>query len=498
MDPLRTSSDEVAYPTRPQSALHPDRLGGIGLLHGFGCVPLDGARVLEIGCGNGFNLISLAAGHPGARFVGLDAAAVAIGAARDLAARCGLRNIEFLSARLEDQVLVGEEFDYVLCHGVYSWVPEATRASLLGLVSRCLALRGVAFVSYNALPGWHVRSPVREILQWHVREIRGAGEQLEEAKALSHFLAGAIVEDTPAGKALRAEFASAAARDPQVLWHDELSPEHRAFYFHEFIAAAEAHGLSYLADADLIEHMLANMDPRVVSALRSVAANRIELEQYVDFLVPRRFRQTLLVRSGQVVGEADVQRLAEGWVRAGASLKESENQPGVGKARFESGKGHSLETDFGPGVRALRLLMAAVPSRVSVPELVRRVGDEGLWARADLIRFLFEAAAGGLVEWAATGSCPAVQPGGHPTAFGPARVLAETSTELPSALHRLVRLEESAPRELLRLCDGTRTRDQLLQALLETKSKPDAVTIQSRPQLDEVLGQLGRMGLFVG
>ncbi len=502
MPPSGNPYDETAYPTHPQRALHPDHIAGIGLLHGVACAPLAGARVLEIGCGNGANLIPMAAAYPGATFLGIDASGVAIGMAQESVRQCGLENIRFVAARLEEHPLPDEGFDYVLCHGVYSWVPDSVRKALLRVVAGCLAPEGVAFISYNALPGWHLRQPARDILRWHLRGIDGPREQVEEAKAFAKFLSEAIPEEGPAGRALRAEFATVANRSPNVLWHDELAPEHRAFYLHEFVAAAAGHGLAYLADSDLIEHLLANLDPKTVEVLRSVASDRIELEQYVDLFVPRRFRQTLLIRSGRAVGIADIGRLATGWFSAGLSLREVAPESGpVTSVRFEMRGGQALTTAFGPGVRALRHLIAATPRRLAFGELVELVGDVGKWKTADLLRFLFEAAAGGVVEWTAFGPGPAVLPGERPVAFAPARVRSDASVELPTAGHRMIQIPEPEPRRLLGLCDGTRTRDQLVQTLNEAGGQEPAsggAKTWNRQELDGLLARLGSFGLFVG
>jgi hypothetical protein len=323
-----------------------------------------------------------------------------------------------------------------------------------------------------------------------------------EAKAFAKFLSQAIPDEGPAGRALRAEFATVAAKTPHVLWHDELGPEHRAFYLHEFVAAAAGHGLSYLADSDLIEHLLANLDPKTVEALRSVASDRIDLEQYVDIFVPRRFRQTLLVRSGRTVEPADVGRLAKGWFSAGLSLKEVAPEPGpVTSVRFEMRGGQALTTAFGPGVRALRHLIAATPRRLAFGELVELIGDVAKWKTADLLRFLFEAAAGGVVEWTAFGPGPARLPGERPIAFAPARVRSESPLDLPTTGHRMIQIPEPEPRQLLGLCDGTRTRGQLLEALNGTEGPGTAsggTKTWNREDMDALLARLGSLGLFVG
>ena len=62
---------------------------------------------------------------------------------------------------------VAEKFDYIICHGVYSWVLEATRAAILRLCRDGLTNHGVAYISYNTYPGWRLRQVVREAMLFH-------------------------------------------------------------------------------------------------------------------------------------------------------------------------------------------------------------------------------------------------------------------------------------------------------------------------------------------
>jgi hypothetical protein len=145
--------------------------------------------------------------------------------------------------------------------------------------------------------------------------------------------------------------------------------------------------------------------------------------------------------------------------------------------------------------------MAAAPRRLAFGELVGLIGGEGAWKAADLLRFLFESAAGGAVEWTAFGPGPARLPGERPIALAAARVLAESSSELPTASHRMIQFPDLRTRQLLGLCDGTRTQDQLLLAMNGTRSAESAsgdAPIPNREELDALLGHLGKLGFFVG
>ncbi|HTB49367.1 MAG TPA: class I SAM-dependent methyltransferase, partial [Solirubrobacteraceae bacterium] len=140
----------------------------MGRLFGLDPAPACGCRVLELGCGDGGNALSLAQSLPGAQVLGVDASPGAIERGRRLGRAAGLANVELRCAMFED---LGEElgkFDYIVAHGVYSWVPPQARGALLDCAKRCLAPEGVAFVSYNAYPGSYLRDMARDMLRYHV------------------------------------------------------------------------------------------------------------------------------------------------------------------------------------------------------------------------------------------------------------------------------------------------------------------------------------------
>ena len=109
-------------------------LAAMAALYGVKATSADRARVLELGCASGGNIVPLAARFPDARFMGLDLSRRHVEAVRERVAALGLENIDIRQADLTSARLPGEAFDYVICHGVYSWVPEATQDELLGRI----------------------------------------------------------------------------------------------------------------------------------------------------------------------------------------------------------------------------------------------------------------------------------------------------------------------------------------------------------------------------
>ena len=151
-----TAYDEVPYVSTARASTSPVRMEAIARLLGVPAAGANDAFVLEAGCGDGGNLIPLAVALPGSRFVGIDLAASAIAKARAGAVAAGVTNVRFETADLAalPESLTG--FDYVVAHGVYSWVPFEAIGSITmnpPAAPRDILLRPANLVLDNGVSG---------------------------------------------------------------------------------------------------------------------------------------------------------------------------------------------------------------------------------------------------------------------------------------------------------------------------------------------------------
>src|SRR5262245_65782503 len=79
-------------------------------------------------------------------------------------------------------------FDYIIAHGVFSWVPHAVRLRMLELCRKLLTAHGVAYISYNCYPGYHLRNLEREMMLFHTREMTDPNEQVKQGLSLLQWL----------------------------------------------------------------------------------------------------------------------------------------------------------------------------------------------------------------------------------------------------------------------------------------------------------------------
>jgi len=456
--------DQIAYPGFPFPETHPDRLSVIGRLLGMKPAPATRCRVLELGCGDGGNLIPMALALPGSEFVGIDLAGQPVARGQALAGELGLRNVRLLRMDLRDFGPDAEIFDYVIAYGLYSWVPEDARRKVLEIAGACLAAQGIAYVSYNAYPGCHPRMMLREMMLEHARAAQSPDQRLRLAR---QFLAS--LEDAPElageyGALVKAEARRLVGRGDAALYHDELGEFYHPLYFREFIAEAAAHGLQYLTEATLSD----------------TATGIVEREQHLDFLKGRAFRQTLLCRSGLEVDRGLRSAEIAGLYAACPATATARGS----EIEFRAPRS-GLRTAHPAAIAVLNALIESWPRAVAVPELP---GDP-----REVEDILMSAFTAGMVKLYADPPAFETTPGERPVASPLARLQAGAGETVTTLLHTSVEIRDPVARRLLVLLDGTRDRAALVEELLPlTGSSRETLA----PALDGNLMALARLGLL--
>jgi methyltransferase-like protein/2-polyprenyl-3-methyl-5-hydroxy-6-metoxy-1,4-benzoquinol methylase len=301
VDDLRAAYDEAPYESYAQPQSAPGQLAAIAWAFGLDPPDVNGARVLEIGCAAAGNLIPFAAMHPLARTVGIDLSQVQIEQGRRRVRALGLDNVELIHSDIADIAYRGlaamGQFDFIICHGVYSWVPDQVQEAILAACGQLLSPAGVAYVGYNTYPGWKAKEIVRDAMLLSVGDSTRIDEKLYLARSMVDFLGKVAQPDSVLARALNDYQLMAAAAGDYYLLHEELEIFNAPCYFRDFVYRARAHGLDYLAEAKPEYSFASNYGPTVADHLLDHADDQILLEQHLDFVVNRHFRQTLLVRA---------------------------------------------------------------------------------------------------------------------------------------------------------------------------------------------------------
>jgi methyltransferase-like protein/cyclopropane fatty-acyl-phospholipid synthase-like methyltransferase len=503
-----TAYDEVLYPGNAFAQTHPDRLATVANLFGMAPASIQRCRVLELGCGDGGNLLPMAFSLPGSEFIGLDLAARPIAKGQAVANALALKNVTLRALDVREVSRDYGLFDYIIAHGLYSWVPPDVQDKIMAICRDNLAPGGVAYVSYNAYPGCRQSQMVREILLYYAREFADPAEQIGQALAFARFLKDAHPTQDAYACFLREELERVCERSDHLLYHDDLAPINMPVYFHQFATHAGRHGLQFLAESDFFEMQDHIYPPEVTEQLRRMAgASIVAKEQYLDFLKCRRFRQTLLCHQEVKVDRTmDPQRLTT--LHMASVARPVADNPDLhspaAEVEFRGQKGAVMTTDYPLAKAAVFHLGTIWPQSLSFPELVTQsrslLGQASLpgdpCAAEDaqvLAEILFQTYMAGLVELYREPPRFAAQAGERPLASALARLQIQNQEPFITNLrHANVNVEEPLARGMVWLLDGTRDRPALLAELAGLVSSGAApLVVNGQPITDP--GQIASM-----
>ena len=470
-----TSYDEVPYISVPFPQTHPDRLATTARIFGLTSPAVDRCRVLELGCASAGNLLPMAFNLRASEFVGIDLSRHQVDDANTAIRRLGLTNIRVEHASITDVDASWGEFDYILCHGVFSWVERDVQDRIFEIARDRMTPAGVTYISYNTYPGWHLRESVRHMMRYHAGQFEAASEQVEQARALLAFLASATGKEGPYAELLHREVDRLSRASDSYLFHEHLEQTNTPMYFHQFIERAEQAELLYLSEASVSDMLTSHFPADVAETLERISADILHLEQYMDFVRNRQFRQTLLVHAGVKPKRALTPAfLRELRVSSAAQPNEIPTDLSLGApVAFWNGK-QRADVTLPATKAALLILMDRWPEAVPVSELVPAalerarpfLGDTTpAEAERGVVGDLFGCVMYGMVSLhTVPPPCTAVledRPRAHPLSAD----YAEHGRQVVNAHHELMELD-ALSHEVLRLCDGMRTREAMLDSLV--------------------------------
>ncbi|HEY5813999.1 MAG TPA: class I SAM-dependent methyltransferase [Terrimicrobiaceae bacterium] len=467
-EPTPTSYDGVPYIGHAYPQSYPDRLAVIGSLFGLQPTDVKRCRVLEVACGDGGNLIPLAFSLPESTFTGIDLAASAIARGMQTVSALKLSNISLFQIDLSSLSKAFGQFDYIIAHGVYSWVAPDVRNKILEICKNHLLPNGIAYVSYNAYPGGHIRDMVSEMMKFHVRRCFEPEQKVKQSRAFLRFLIDAnSTAENPYGNLIQKELDRLVACDDSIVYHDDLSNFRQPVYFYQFIESAAQQGLQFLAEADFSEMQTEIYPATVVETLDRLRDDILLKEQYLDFLKWRSFRQTLLVHTGIAVRRTpDAAAILHFHIASQAKpvSPQPDFSPGTIE-EFRAPRKGAVKTDHELGKAALTYLAQTWPSastfetlRAEASAMAAQSGEPQASNSQELCEILLQLYAGGLLELHVHTPSFVTYISDRPVASPLARLQVLTGNIVTALNYASIKLEDSLSRNLVQLLDGTRDR----------------------------------------
>lgn len=391
--------NEIPYIFQADVRTYPGLTGALGLLYGLDTKPLEKARILDLGCAQGANILPIAERFPGAYCVGVDLAQEQINQGKAMIDHLKLKNIELLCMDFQKLELEPQSFDYIITHGLFSWIPQNLQAPLIRTLQHYLAPQGLAHISFNTLPAWSLRLALKDFLTNLTAQLPSYTEKVDSAYAFLQGLQQPHLQHMRFERFLGDDIKLILKQNKHYIAHDFLEPDNHPIHYKDFHALCHTCGLQILGESQLRRHILNQLDPTLQTFYKSLASNELEYNGLYDFLNFRTFRNMLVCHEAVPLEENPLPS-SFSKLYVSSPLKPDKESLGLDPSQSLnfSGKGKLSVTK--PLDKAVLLSLAeAYPNNLSLEELLKKTAfyleQQGYTFEAesimDIIGFLFYA-----------------------------------------------------------------------------------------------------------
>ncbi|RKR71253.1 class I SAM-dependent methyltransferase [Otariodibacter oris] len=296
---LAQTYNDIPYTSYVFAHCQPTRLHALAKIKGLNPPPLETATVLEIGCSFGGNLLPFAIRYPNSKIIGIDLATTQIEIGQQMMREIGIKNVHLIAGDISKVIFEQINFDYIICHGVFSWVPDFVQEAILNTIEKYLSPNGVAFISYNTYPGWHLKDMAKELM------IFGSDDQLDRLSRVDQAFEMLKYTDniikrrnSNISPEISKVFNEIVNKSKYYVAHEFFEDYNHPLYFREFNNKIQSHNLAYLTDSDspsIVSKFIFN-DKEHEQIYQYFNNNIEKIEQYTDFVTHRTFRTSLITR----------------------------------------------------------------------------------------------------------------------------------------------------------------------------------------------------------
>lgn len=315
--------DKIPYKSLSFAQSNPHRLQSNATILGLNPPPISNANILEIGCSFGGNLIPFALQNPDAKLLGIDLSSEQIKNGKEITKQLAVQNLELecMDVTQFSKKYPNKIFDYIIVHGVYSWVPNFVKDAILNTIKTHLSKNGVAYISYNVYPGWKEKDVLRKIIQMafnNKNDLQFAKECLivyrdflQENININNF------EQSVGAKSLIYNINRILQSPDYYIIHEYLEENNNPLFFIDFINELSKHDLTYLCESgleDIIKPQLGHTPSD--EFIEKHFNDRINLEAWNDIFSNKVFRTSLIVHKeaypqieGKKIGPMDINKI---------------------------------------------------------------------------------------------------------------------------------------------------------------------------------------------
>ena len=301
----KNTYNELLYKSNPFTYTVPALLEAQGKL--FGLTPKDSrkARILELGSSFGGNIITQALYNPEAEFVGVDLTAEQVKKGNEVIEKIGLKNIKLIEKNILDINEDFGKFDYIIVHGVFSWVPDIVKEKIIKICNENLTEEGIAYISYNTYPGWKEADKIREMMLYankYFPEV-SQGDKVQRGKAFISIVAEQmkIYTDVAEKKGdFIKQIEGILNMQDYYVGHEQLENINDPMYLHEFVDMLRKENLQYISDVGLRLSIASIYNDSTIEKLQQLSqGDPVIKEQCLDYILDTKFRRALICKNSQ-------------------------------------------------------------------------------------------------------------------------------------------------------------------------------------------------------
>lgn len=337
---------------------------------GFDTEEVNKSRILEIGCSFGGNIIPAEIAYPDAEIVGIDLSKVQIDGGNEIINTIGLDNIKLYHKNILDYKGEYGKFDDIICHGVFSWVPDEVKEAILRVMKDGLKENGVGLISYNIYPGWKRLDIARDLMIFSVDNLVDRNLEVSEENkvemsknTLKFYLENSLIDnDTKNVLGIIME------KDPHYVYHEYFEKFNDPIYFYQFVKKIEKYDLTHVIDASFNNSYPTFSSDIKLAVENECGENRIAKEQYYDFLRNTQFRTSLITHKENIdkmsfTSNISFDKLDDIYVRGYYEILED-------KVIYNEKEMPKINREF------YQYLTDIYPKNVKIKDLVERFGKE--------------------------------------------------------------------------------------------------------------------------
>ena len=301
----KNTYNELLYKSNPFTYTVPALLEAQGKL--FGLTPKDSrkARILELGSSFGGNIITQALYNPEAEFVGVDLTAEQVKKGNEVIEKIGLKNIKLIEKNILDINEDFGKFDYIIVHGVFSWVPDIVKEKIIKICNENLTEEGIAYISYNTYPGWKEADKIREMMLYankYFPEV-SQGDKVQRGKAFISIVAEQmkIYTDVAEKKGdFIKQIEGILNMQDYYVGHEQLENINDPMYLHQFVDMLRKENLQYISDVGLRLSIASIYNDSTIEKLQQLSqGDPVIKEQCLDYILDTKFRRALICKNSQ-------------------------------------------------------------------------------------------------------------------------------------------------------------------------------------------------------